>query len=479
MQRTSSNTAVGVETLTAPTIVTFETGGGFSVKANLVRLAPQCVAFEVYGPEAVVCLSETLNNFQIHTDTHPVYSGRALVTSILNSGTASVCEVALSESWIGFEPTEQSNPTRISSVGFDAFLKHWQSFYRIDRDYKVAVADLQTFLSALRLWLERVELNFQSAHAVDRAKLELEIAQGLCRRVTPSLSSMFERFEAVANKIEPDLQAVHRTFGQRQLHPHLLCAPFIYRTYAKPLGYAGDYEMMNMIIRNGLEGGSLYAKLVNAYLLDQAPAHAVRNRVKFLCEKIRGETLRCIREGHKARIYSIACGPAREAEDFIRESPLADDVEFRLLDFNEETLKYTSSRLDQAKKEHNRGTPVKIIKNSVQSLLKASAKDQASEKKFDLIYCSGLYDYLNDRIIKALNTYLYDLLNPGGLLVVGNFATNNPIQKIMEHALEWFLIYRNRKDLDSLAPSQANPEDCVVNAEPSGTNFFLEVRKPK
>ena len=78
---------------------------------------------------------------------------------------------------------------------------------------------------------------------------------------------MFERFETVAARIEPELQPAHRAFGQRQLHPHLLCAPFIHRTYTKPLGYAGDYEMMNMIVRNGLEGNSLYAKLTNAYLL--------------------------------------------------------------------------------------------------------------------------------------------------------------------------------------------------------------------
>lgn len=34
----------------------------------------------------------------------------------------------------------------------------------------------------------------------------------------------------------------------------MLCSPFAYRAYHKPLGYAGDYEMVNMIARDPYEG---------------------------------------------------------------------------------------------------------------------------------------------------------------------------------------------------------------------------------
>jgi hypothetical protein len=63
------------------------------------------------------------------------------------------------------------------------------------------------------------------------------------------------------------------------------------------------------------------------------------------------------------------------------------------------------------------------------------------------------------------------------LLVVGNFAPNMPVRNFIEHFLEWFLIYRDAKQLATLAPQQALPEDCRVIAEPTGTNIFLEVRK--
>jgi extracellular factor (EF) 3-hydroxypalmitic acid methyl ester biosynthesis protein len=115
----------------------------------------------------------------------------------------------------------------------------------------------------------------------------------------------------------------------------------------------------------------------------------------------------------------------------------------------------------------------------VQNLLKNKRKSNGAETGYDLIYCSGLYDYLNDRIIKALNTYLYDQLLPGGLLVVGNFAVGTPVRNFMEHFSEWFLIYRDGRQLAALAPAQAAPEDCNVISELTGANIFLEVRKPK
>jgi extracellular factor (EF) 3-hydroxypalmitic acid methyl ester biosynthesis protein len=479
MQETLAQNGCDLDALGPVSMVSFKTSSGFKGQANVVRLSPQSVTFEIYSPETMIRASELLNEFEILAETKPVYSGKAVVTNVLNTGTGIACEASLPNPIPGLNSMQSCTPEKLRLSGFPGFLSRWEKFYRVSHDYKVVVADLQTFLWSMRLWLEQVELTLQSCAPADRARIEQEIALGLRSQITSSLTSMFERFEEAANKIDPDLQPVHRAFGQRQLHPHLLCAPFIHRTYAKPLGYAGDYEMMNMIVRNGMEGGSLYAKLVNAYLLDQAPAHAVRNRVNFLCDRIGEETLRVAGQGRRARVYSIACGPACEVQSFLARGALADKAEFRLLDFNDETLAYTSSRLEESKRKHGRNTPISMVKNSVQSLLKASAKLAGDEPKYDLIYCSGLYDYLNERLIKTLNTYLYDRLHPGGLLIVGNFANNNPIQRIMEHALEWFLIYRTAQELTALGPNHAQADDCAVIAELSGTHLFLQVRKPK
>ena len=74
----------------------------------------------------------------------------------------------------------------------------------------------------------------------------------------------------------------HQAFGRRQLHPLILASPFVYRTLQKPLGHAGDYEMVNMIMRDPYEGASLFAKAFNVCALSRPPIVAHRNRLQYL-----------------------------------------------------------------------------------------------------------------------------------------------------------------------------------------------------
>ena len=361
---------------------------------------------------------------------------------------------------------------------FKGFFQEWQKSYLVAQDYKVAVADLQTFLHDLRAWLERVESEMRPVPAAERAALETKIAEDLREPVLAVLAGLFARFETVSDAIAEELRPAHRAFGRRQLHPYFLCAPFFHRTYTKPLGYAGDHEMMSMIVRNAMEGDSLYARLVNAYLLNHAPCRAVRNRVGFLKQRIIGETSRVARAGGTANIFSLGCGPAWEAVNFLDEHPLANHARFQLLDFNEEALQFAGDKIEAVKKKRSLRTPVRLVKNSVQNLLRGHQHSAMEKEGFDLIYCSGLYDYLTDRVCQALNNHLYDRLRPGGLLVIGNFGPDTSGQNLMEHLMDWFLIYRDQSEIAALAPESAAREDCRVRAEDAGANLFLEARKP-
>ena len=48
------------------------------------------------------------------------------------------------------------------------FLRHWQRLYRVLPEFKVVVADMQTFLTDLRLWLDQVELEIRSTPSGSR-----------------------------------------------------------------------------------------------------------------------------------------------------------------------------------------------------------------------------------------------------------------------------------------------------------------------
>ena len=114
---------------------------------------------------------------------------------------------------------------------------------------------MQNYFVDLKRWLEQVELGIRSSPSADRVeKLSLRSVQELAPTILPTIDSLFTRFEEIADKVPEELLPFHRTYAKRQLHPQLLCSPFAYRTYQNLLGYAGDYEMVNMILREPLEG---------------------------------------------------------------------------------------------------------------------------------------------------------------------------------------------------------------------------------
>jgi extracellular factor (EF) 3-hydroxypalmitic acid methyl ester biosynthesis protein len=457
----------------AATVVSFKTAQGIEMQGTLLRLTPQSVTFEVYSGPGTLRLSEVLSEFNLLADTRSIYAGSAVLSSMLYTGSMLVCEASLTGSLLDLDLFQLSHPERIIPQGFAAMVERWQKTYRVDAKYKLAVADLHNFLEELRLWLDQIELGIR---ARPNGSNDAEILRAM--PASTVMNSLFERFEEAAAAVPEELVPIHRSFCRRQLHPLLLCAPFMHRIFTKPLGYAGDYEMIGMILRNGFEGSSLFAKLLHSHIIAQAPARSVRNRAVYFVRRFVEEAARVSAGGRIASFLSLGCGPAGEVEDFLNHHPLSNQTQFSLLDFNEETLRHTGSKLDKCKQEKQRRTPIHLIRKSVHNLFKGRGKITADDQKFDMIYCSGLYDYLDDRMCKALNTFLYDQLQPGGVLIVTNFDPSNPIRHIQEHIFDWFLIYRDARHFGRLAPEQASPEDCRVAADTTGCNVFLEARKP-
>jgi len=278
--------------------------------------------------------------------------------------------------------------------------------------------------------------------------------------------------------VPADLLPFHRTYAKRQLHPQLLCSPFAYRTYQKPLGYAGDYEMVNMILRDPLEGSSLFSKVVNSWFLSQRPAEAHRNRISYLTKIIARESRRMVRNGQAARIFNLGCGPAGEVQNFLSQDEVCNYTSFVLLDFNDETLQHTRKILEDLKSKYDRETKIEVVKKSVHQVLREESKPGAQQPGYDLVYCAGVFDYLSDRICKRLMDIFYYMLEPGGLFVATNIDASNPSRYGMEYLLDWHLIHRNSEQLYALIPERARPENAQVKSDETGVNIYVEVRKP-
>ncbi len=465
----------------AASAVSCRSSDGTIVHARPLRLTRLSLTFEFGTPECVLRTSEALSDLRIVVQDNTIYSGRGVIRSLTDAGTKIICETTLDETgWKDLEVTFKTAANGGLRSEFKRFVTEWQKLYKVMPQYKIVVADLHSFLTDLQLWTEQVELaTGLNAHTGLR-EYQVEITEQLAKLVLPCIDGLFEKFETAAARVEPDLAPAHYAYVRRQLHPIVLCAPFVHRCFHKPLGYAGDYETVNMMMRNRFEGNSLFARMLNAWFLSQAPTEGHRNRLVYLREKLSAEAARVVKSERIARFLSLGCGPAQEIQQFMAQDSLSDQTELTLVDFSKEALDYVQKALTKRKLQFGRRTKFEVVLQSAQQLLrqKTLRTEQTGKIQFDFIYCGGLFDYLSDRVCRDLFQLLYQWIAPGGLLLVTNLHPKNPWRYLMEHLVEWHLIYRTGQQLVDLAPSNVAPSHVRVHTDRTGTNIFLELRKP-
>ncbi len=461
-------------------LVSWQNLEGMVIKAKLAQITRYVAVVEIYSPDLVFRVSQTLADLKIGTEALPLYSGRGIIASVIHVGSMLVCEIKLVDEGFQRGILLHEDVNGVVAGGFEQFLDQWQQVYRIATGYKIVVGDMFSFLDDLRYWLTQVELGFGKKGLGDLERQEADIVERVARKVIPIIDEFFAQFEAVVEGLPLESRAFHGGYMRRQLHPLILCAPFAHRTYTKPLGYAGDYEMINMIARNGYEGSSLYAKVVNRWFIEQPPAVAHRNRLTYLAERVVAESLRGIRESRPVRILNLACGPAWEVQALLSQPDQIANTRFTLLDFNEETLQYTQGVLGGIQKRHPGNIQISYVKKSVHQLIKEAGQGREYDRRdqYDFVYCAGLFDYLSDQVCHRLLNLMYDWTAPGGLVIATNVEPSNPLRHGMDHLLEWHLNYRRAMDFRALAPKASRADDVRVFSDQTGVNIFLEVRKP-
>ncbi len=460
--------------------VTFRTADGMMRHGTIVRVTLHTACFEIHDPTLVLRLSEALQDFQIFFQGQTTCGGRAVICGLVESGFKTACEVKLHDmNWSGLDPVLALQPRHRMDEQFKAFLGEWQNQCKVKPGFKNAAIDLLSFFNDSQVWLNRVELGIRNLPAREQVRAEQEALVQLNPHFTSAAGSINEKFEHELNQVEAELRPLHQAFVRRFLHPVTQCSPFMHRAFEKPLGYAGDFEVVDMMFRNPFQGGSYFAKLLNAYALQLPPVVAHRNRIEYLHKKLNDESLQALTQGRSLRVFNLGCGPAREVQQFLAGSNLSSQASFVLADFEEKTLIHTNHVLHELKARHQRRSQIKTVKLSVAQLIKEHERRgrQAAAEQYDFVYCAGLFDYLTDAVCQHLMDAFYAMLAPGGLLVATNVDKHAAINQ-MECFLDWHLKYRDTQKMRDLSPQAAGPEDVVIKRDPSGANVFIEVRKP-
>jgi len=375
----------------------------------------------------------------------------------------------------GSVPIDKINTVIKFRKVLNGFTETQQSMSKIPREFRRLTLEAKLFLQNLEARVEEMR--------AERKYCSLQELQNFEETLIPIAADFISQFfkpaypileESLKSVAEADLAACV-SFFREQLKELIYQSSFAHRSVAKPLGYAGDFEMMNIIYRNEAAGDSLFGKCLHAYWLSHPEAKAVRNRSKYLF----GFLSHVIRQGAGVplKIGSIACGPAREVQMLLETSEKQEldlnNCEFHLLDQDIKALKHSHERLWEIAKTTNSQVKLNFINKAIKNVITRGL----AETDFDLIYSAGLFDYFSDPVAQLGARALFKHLKPGGQLVIGNFNLTTPNQFTMRLALDWSLIYRSVDDLTRLYGNLGG--DLSIEQEPEGVNLFCVIRKPE
>jgi len=231
-------------------------------------------------------------------------------------------------------------------------------------------------------------------------------------------------------------------------------------SYTKPFGYNGDFFIIEKIYQRYINPDEKYKKW-DAYFHEFPAAIAVVNRKTLAIEIF--EKLNEKAMGLEHNVMILGSGPISETFEFFEKHPDSPLV-FDMLDLDKRAIAYAQNKSKKYSKSitfNNRN----VIRHT-------------PERKYDLIWSAGLFDYFKGKHFVYLLKKYYEFLNEEGEMIIGNFNVNNPSRRIMEILGDWFLYHRSEDELIDFALQAGIKRDKIeVFKEPLGINLFLRVRK--
>jgi extracellular factor (EF) 3-hydroxypalmitic acid methyl ester biosynthesis protein len=257
---------------------------------------------------------------------------------------------------------------------------------------------------------------------------------------------------------------------QNEMLPYVLTTETAERFYSKPRGYAGDYLAIHKIYQNQPVGTGRLGPIVDRMFLETPPSIAVRNRRKLLANEIVSSVN--AKSMGTLNVLCMASGPATEVFDAFSTLKDKSRLKVTLMDIDLQALAF----VDELLGKHKIAAQVTLVNENLIALFLGRGKTKIEPQ--DIIYSTGLIDYLNDKLVGKLLRYVYENLSAGGRVILGNFHPKNPAKEFMDSVLEWNLIHRTEEDMNVLFKNSPFGRPCTrIQFEDQGIDLFAECVK--
>lgn len=230
--------------------------------------------------------------------------------------------------------------------------------------------------------------------------------------------------------------------AKMELFPYLYLTKLGERIYNRPRGFVEDFRTIQLINANEPGGVGRLGPLLDACLLEQPAMQAIRHRSTFLQEQLL-QTVEAA-QGNQVEITSLACGPATEVFRTLEQLQDVHLLKAHLVDIDPQAIAYVQDFSQEKELEEQ----VEGINGNLVYL--ALGRQELDLPPQDLVYSPGLINYFNDRFVVQFINYVFQLLKPGGAILLGSFLPQNPDKTLLERVLDWETQHRSKSELTRL-----------------------------
>jgi hypothetical protein len=428
-----------------------------------------------------------LDDFRIQLDAETIWTGQGVVARLGEARSHASMGVSLVSGLLDLEALRRKHPHRADLAGRRAFAAFQTQMQTLSPKWRAAVAELRATLVALREHLNAVDGDPQCQRRLFSESAESilfdQVFETWGKHILAQLDGLYEASRSLADTVVP-LARAHAT---TQLMPLLRECPLQRRAYEKPLGYAGDYLLMEGYCAESRDAPTLFGRFLSFLSHRYSLARALVLREQLLREAVRRAAMEP--GDGPVRIVSLACGPGVELRRFLAEvHELPRPLELVLIDQDRDALQHCHRKLGEVLVGmHQSRLPVHVncLQLSVRQLLDPRDPHEADPiasllGSAHLIYATGLYDYLSQPAAERLTARLYSLLQSNGRLVIGNFKVAPGSTWIGDFVLAWQLIYRTPDEMLALARRlDPEPTNVEIREDATGYCMLLDVLHPE
>lgn len=332
--------------------------------------------------------------------------------------------------------------------------------------------DMVDFIKKVRFDFRKFDLSYKKFHQ------RIDFVRKNKSEIFKQFTEHFDKIWDIVNLMDRNNYFKYRTYYQELLLNKIILNSEINKhIYYKPLGYSGDYQIMNYIYDfHGDEnylGHSSYEMLINNYSCNIDISCSNIRRKNYFKKKIS----EVITTNNNAKILNVACGPARELIELMEENQELPSFDMVCLDQEKKALDYLQNKLSTLRNIKNKSVRIIYENKDIASFFKKELfKKKAAN--YDLVYASGLFDYLNDRSCKKLVSFFCDLLKSTGEFIVCNADRDNQRQcAYYEFLQEWELLYRTKLDMLNWSEALQNVDVEFVDFPEKNNYLFLKIKK--